>query len=126
MEVPGLLGSLGTQAHFLGLNMWVSTKEKIAPALGWRTKPRREPRGPYAQSCWEAPAHGKEQVSSKRNPKDRGILACRLLGRESPFEPVSIPICFPSSDPAMEEGRKERREMAGNRSSPLRQLREEH
>ena len=30
MEVPGLLGSLGTQAFFLGPNMWVSTKEKIA------------------------------------------------------------------------------------------------
>ena len=30
MENLGLLGSLGTQAHFLGPNMWVSTKEKVA------------------------------------------------------------------------------------------------
>ncbi|MDR5650885.1 hypothetical protein, partial [Staphylococcus nepalensis] len=49
----------------------------------------------------------REQVSSKRHPRDQKILACKgdLL-----FEPAYMPILFPLSDLAMEEGRKRKKE----------------
>ena len=81
-------------------------------------------RCPHIQSCWKAPAHGKEQFPSTKHPKNQGILTCKLPGREAPFKPAYRPQFLPPSDLAMEKGKKERKEMAGNGSLPLKQLRE--
>ncbi|CAL2271095.1 unnamed protein product [Prunus armeniaca] len=53
-------------------------------------------------STWE------EQVPSTTHLKNQGILARKLPGGEAPFEPAWVSICFPSSDLAMERGRKEK------------------
>ncbi|CAL9004542.1 unnamed protein product [Prunus brigantina] len=72
--------------------------------------------GPLYKAAGRFRHMGREQVSSKRHLTDQGILARSLLGEE-PFETACIPILFPSSDLAMEEGRKEKNEMARNRGS---------
>ncbi|CAL8994248.1 unnamed protein product [Prunus brigantina] len=73
--------------------------------------------GPLYKAAGRFQHMGNEQVSSKRHPRDQGILASNLLREESPFEPACIPILLPSSDLTMEEGRKENKEMVGNRGS---------
>ncbi|PQM33039.1 hypothetical protein Pyn_34392 [Prunus yedoensis var. nudiflora] len=118
---PELLGSLGTQAHFLGPSVgskgpstWLENK---ATKGAWRTTCAELLGG---SSTWEGTSFKQE---TSNGPWDIGAQIAR---RGVTLQTNRYTHLLPSSDLAMEGGRKENKEMAGNGNFPLWQLREEH
>ncbi|PQQ07624.1 hypothetical protein Pyn_10134 [Prunus yedoensis var. nudiflora] len=87
-------------------------------ALGWKTKSRRNLGNPHVKGSGRL--RNKFQVKAFKRPRDIGTQ-----GRMPSLESTCIPIFFPPSDLAMERGRKKRKKRGENRSSPLKQPREE-
>ncbi|PQP97188.1 hypothetical protein Pyn_37784 [Prunus yedoensis var. nudiflora] len=70
----------------------------------------------------EVPAHGGASSKQKSFKEPRDIST---QGGMPSLEPAYKPIFFPSSNLAMEKGRKKIKKMGENRGSPLKQPREE-